>query len=539
MKLYIKKIKVYSIVLLSLLLGISCTDFDELNTDPNSASEMDPDLMLTTVQYLPGSNWQEQYRYWIYPGGFMNHWTGKYAVTEYGGFGQQHSNYQERLWITYYPNVINKVVALIESTKDDESYVNVNSMARILKVQNFLKLTDYYGDIPYFDAGRGFYDDKLTPKYDKQEDIYNDFFKELKEAENALDESKPSAKYDLIYNGDIAKWKKYANSLRLRIAMRLIKINPTKAQQEAEDAIAAGVFTSNEDISYVKYENVRSPVSGTGKGNGVATYLRGSNDAVGSDTYISTELVEVLEEMDDPRLLNQYYCMSALNDVDRTDITDLVLQERGSYAAMTCQAQRFRWDPNTKYNSPWSVTIENNGSPLTINQYTYMMRPSKYLMEYDAPYIYISYAEVEFLMAEAAARGWNVNGTAAEHYKNGLEASVRQWTLFGAPVDENEVTAFSAANPLTIGDELNEINTQLWVLHFIDPLEAWANFRRSGLPEIEFYNYQPSVNQSNGVAPRRMIYPVEEQTKNTDNYNEAVSRIGEDNWTKRVWWDKQ
>src|SRR5690606_28907720 len=140
--------------------------------------------------------------------------------------------------------------------------------------------------------------------------------------------------------------KKYANSLRLRIAMRLVKVNPQIAQQEAEDAIARGVFTSNDDISYVKYEDVRSPDTGAGKGNGVTTYFRGANDANGSDTYITTELVEVLEDMNDPRLLNNYYCKAALNDPERTDITDLVLEQVGSYAAMTCQAQRFRWDPN-------------------------------------------------------------------------------------------------------------------------------------------------------------------------------------------------
>ena len=535
-----KNITKYMMLMLVLILGMGCSNFDELNKDPNTSTSMDPDLMIPTIEYLPGSNWQEQNRYFIYPGGFMNQWTGSYAVVEYGGYGQQHATYQEKLWTIYYPTIINYVVDVIQNSKNDSSKVNIYSMARILKVQNFLKLTDYYGDIPYSEAARGYYDGNLIPKYDKQEDIYNDFLKELKEAANAFDATKPLSRYDLIYNGDISKWKKYANSLRLRVAMRLVKIDPVKAQQEAENAIASGVFTSNADICYVKYENVQNPSGGQGKGNGVSNFIYGVNSTTGSTSWLTTEMVEVMEGMKDPRLFKGYYGAVLLNDVSKTDVTQLVLAKRLTYAAMTCQAQRNSYEANTKYNITGGVTITVNGAPVSVSLANSRLRPSKYVQAFDAPYVYISYAEVEFLQAEAAFRGWNVGGgTAANHFKNGLEAAVKQWTIFGATVADADVTAFSAANPLQTGDELNEINTQLWVLHFLDPIEAWSNWRRSGLPNLIFHNYIPAKNQSDGVAPRRMIYPIEEQTKNKLNYNDATSRIGVDKWTKRVWWDKE
>jgi hypothetical protein len=534
-----RALKKYCILLLSIIMAAGCTDFDELNKDPNSSSFIDPDLMIPTIQYLPGANWQEWQRYFIYPGGFMNQWTGSWAVVEYGGCGQKHSSYQERLWTSDYPQVIKHVVDLVERTKSDPSKINIHSMARIMKVQSFLRLTDYYGDIPYSEAGRGYYDANLNPGYDTQEFIYNDFLKELKEAAQSFDPSYPIAKYDLFYNGNIEQWKKYANTLRLRIAMRLIKVDPAKAKSEAEDAIAMGVFSSNDDICYVKYENIQNPAGGIGKGNGIANYVYGTNAAVGGVAWITTELVEVMEEMNDPRLLKGYYAQVLMNDVARTDVTELVRAQRNSYAAMTCQAQKYSYDENTKYNVGGGVTITVNGQNVTLSLAHSRLRASKYVEAFDAPFIYITYAEAEFLTAEAAARGWNVEGGAAEHYKNGLEAAVRQWTLFGAPVTETEVTDFSAANPLMPGYELEQINTQLWVLHFLDPIESWSNYRRSGLPNIIFYNYIPAKNQSDGIMPRRMVYPIEEQTRNKANYDEAVSRMnGSDSWTNRVWWDK-
>ena len=536
-----KYIKLLTVVMV-LILGLgSCTDFDELNRDPNKSTNMDPDLLISTVQWFPSSDWQRVHRLFIYPGGFMNQWAGEWATVNYGGEGRKNTGYFEYLWSTSYPEVIKNVVDVVERTKDDPEKINANAIGRILKVQNFMRLTDYYGDIPYSEAGMGYYTGNLKPKYDKQEDIYADFLKELKEAEAQLDPSKPAPKYDLYYKGDIAKWKKYANSLRLRVAMRLVKVDPVLAQAEAKDAIQLGVFTSNNDICYIQHEKINNGGGGVGQGNAVSNLLNRSSisPVTGSSFYFTSDFIKPMEQMNDPRI--RYIAGAYLNDINKTDITDQVLAQRGSFAAMCCAAQNFSYETNNEYpNAASSLDIvDASGETVTLDMAYTRLRPSNAIDAYDAPYIHMSYAEIAFLQAEVETR-WGSPANAATFYADGLRAAVEQWTLFGISVDGNRVDAFSN-NPLRTGEStaLYDINMQLWILHFLDPLESWANWRRSGYPEVTFYNRNPSVNTTNGQTPRRIQYPLEEQKKNAANLQEAVDRLGgSDDWTGRVWWDK-
>ena len=530
-----------AIVIVAMFSLNSCTDFDELNRDPNKSTNMDTDLLLSTVQWLPSSDWQRMHRLFIYPAGFMNQWTGSWAVVYYGGEGQKNTGYFEYLWSTSYPEVIKNVVDIVERTKEDPEKVNTYAIARIMKVQNFMRLTDYYGDIPYFEAGMGYYTGNLKPKYDKQEDIYNDFLKELKEAAADLDASKPSPKYDHYYNGKISQWKKYANSLRLRAAMRLVKVDPARAEAEAKDAIQSGVFTSNNDIGYIQHENLVTSGSGVGTGNAVSNLLNASSagGTTGSTFWFTSDFIKPMESMNDPRI--RYIAGAYLNDEKKTDITDQVYAKRGSYAAMCCAAQGYSYDVNLEY--PDAITnldiIDAQGETVSLDLAYTRLRPSNAIDTYDAPYIHLSYAEIAFLQAEVEAR-WGSPANAASHYADGLRAAVQQWSLFGINVDASKTEAF-AKNPLRANKEeaLYDINMQLWILHFLDPLESWANWRRSGYPEVTFYNRNPSGNTTNGETPRRIQYPLEEQLKNAVNLQEAIDRLGgSDDWTKRVWWDK-
>jgi hypothetical protein len=136
-----------------------------------------------------------------------------------------------------------------------------------------------------------------------------------------------------------------------------------------------------------------------------------------------------------------------------------------------------------------------------------------------------------------AVRGWKTD--AAEHFRRGIEAAIRQWELFGVNVNPTVATDFANSIALVPGQEMNQINTQLWILHFLDPLESWSNWRRTGFPELEFYNFKPAVNQTGGQIQRRLQYPLEEQMRNAENFQEAVNRMGgTDDWMNRVWWDR-
>ena len=506
-----------------------CTDFDDLNTDPTESSDLDPNLQIPTVQILQSNQADNLHRIFIYPGGFMNQWTNDWAVIEYGGRGAKNSAYFYDIWNMYNSGIISNVVDLVERTRDVPEYTNIHAIGRILKVQIFLRMTDLYGDIPYSEAGLGYYQGIFMPKYDEQKDIYDDFFKELKEAVASFTTSQPLATADLYYNGNIEKWKKYANSLRLRIALRLVKVDPERARTEAQLAVNDGVFTSNADICRVQHDNVQEDV-GASAGNGVANILLRSN----TNFRLTTEMIDPMEKMKDPRIT--LYGGSYLDDNNRTDITPQVYTHYGTYKQMTMGAQLFSYDEEVQTAA---ITIEVDGREVEVERLYQFLQPSKLITNPGSPYIHMSYAEVEFLLAECVVRGY-ISGDAASHYKKGLEAAVRQWSLFGAEVQESRVLEFSANNPLKSGDELNQINTQLWILHFLDPAETWSNWRRSGLPDIKFYNYRPALNETGGKTPRRLQYPVDEQNNNYANWKAAVDRLGgSDNWMARMWWDRE
>jgi hypothetical protein len=535
----INNYKKFVMLLLTIALLTRCDNFEEMNRNPNTSTNMDPNLMLSSIQLqLSGGTFETLRNGIIYSGHWMQHWTGEYASTEFGGKGQRNEQYMSALWISQYPREIKNVVDMVESTRDNPDKVNIHAVSRIMKVYIFSRLTDLHGDIPYFDAAKGYYSQIFAPKYDKQEDIYTDFFKELDEAVKAIDASKDAITNDFYFEGDLAKWKKFGNSLRLRLAMRLTKVNLAKAQQEAEAAIAGGVMTSNADMVVMKH--VKTAWGGiTSGGNGTSyAFMNSTLDAEKSLFRICTTFVDYLVSHGDPRL--RLYAGSYLEAPKRPiDITDEVLQEVGSYHNMALPPSTFTYEAN-QLGPPVTITV--NGADVEVTKEFQCLQPSTYISEIEAPFIMMSYAEVELWMAEAAFRNWNTGSTAAEHFSKALEAGVKQMTVYGAPeVAQDVVDDFVDNNPLAAGDEMEQINSELWVNFALNGQEAYANWRRTGLPAIVYPNRDPAVNQSNGEIPRRMQYPQEEFDYNTANVRDAVSRLpgAKDEWTSRVWWDKE
>lgn len=539
----------------AVLLG-SCVD-ENMNINPNTSPNLDPNLQISTIQVMPGNSAQDQWRYFVFPGGFMNQWGGDWSVINYGGSATLSDGHSSQLWSHLYTYVIKDVVDLVDRTNGIDEYKNINAAARILKVENFLKLTDYYGDIPYFEAGKAA-QGTFKPKYDTQKDIYKDFLKELDEAVKQFDASKPSLTGDLYYGGDINKWKRYGNSLRLRIAMRLINVTDSDidVKKEIEDAANAGggLMNSNNDICFVKYDNVSDVERSAG--NGIANLLYMANP---STFKVTKELIGTMQENSDPRI--RFYAGSFLNDADRTkrtDITDELLAAYDAaypgnntpYRRFCLPAQRYTWDAwdwaqgEDAMQNPITITTKA-GIVVSVDRDLQFMQASTYINNPAAPQIRMSYAEVELLLADAKLRGYNVSTlTAAQHFENALRASVSQWTIFDALVTETMIQDFVDANPLDSDNQtaLEQVNTQLWVLHFLDPIEAWSNWRRTGMPaeQTKFKNAQPAQNDSEGKTPRRMPYPIAEQTANPEGYQSAIQRMGgNDSWLNRVWWDQK
>ena len=535
------KKSIISLAIASLAVLAGCSDFGNLNQDPTKSTDMDPNILLPNLQAMPTNDYQEWHRHFMYPGGFVQQWCGDWGTTEYGCLAIKNDSYMGELWLQRYTRMAKGLADIVDRTADDPAFQNINAAGRILRVYTYTQLTDLYGDIPYFDAGEGYYKGILKPAYDKQEDIYDDFFKQLDMADAQLRTGTDILTYDQYYGGDTEKWRKYANSLHLRLALRLVKVNPEKAKAEAQKAIANGVMTSVEDLCRIKYENVANPSAGPGRGNAVSNRL----SADPHNFRYSRRFIQYLEETGDPRL--RILAASYFNDDLKQDITDLVYAEKGSYAAMARATDRFDWEnyDNDASNPDPSLQIDVNGDGVTeeVTPHMQYLQPSAYFYAYDAPYVNMGYAEVELLQAEAALRWGLGTGTAAEHFAKALAAGVEQMKVYNKDIQPSaaSIAAFVAANPLSANqaEALEQINMQIWVGHIFNPFEAFANWRRTGIPEIVFLNRDPARNQSGGKTPRRLLYPVEEQIKNPENYQAAIDRVPGYDWTVGVWWDKQ
>ena len=519
-------------------LCVGCADFEEMNRNPTTSTRMDPNIMLPTIQMqLTGGRYEQWRNGLIYSSIWMQHWAGEYASIEYGGKGKKNNVYMGALWETQYPREVKNVMDMVVRTADDPERTNINAVARIMKVYIFSRLTDLYGDIPYFQAGGGYNDGVLTPEYDRQEDIYYDFFEQLEMAAEALDPGADPITQDLYYNGDVSKWIKFANSLRLRLAMRLVKVDPDKARMEAEAAIAGGTMEDISDSAVMQH--VDAPFGGGVFGGNGLSYAFMNVSPEESSFRITTTFAGYLQETKDPRVT--MYARSYLKDEERTDITKEVHQALGSYVEMGLMPSKFIYEA---LGGP--IIIPVDGEPEEVARAYQLMQPSAYITRIAAPYVVLGYTEVLLYKAEAAVRGWNTEATAEEYFEAALVAGVLQMTeVFGAPapseteIDDFSIEAFVAANPLIPGEALEQINNQLWVNFALNGQEAFANWRRSGYPDIEFPNPYPGENQSGGEIPRRLEYPVNEYLLNTENVEEAVSRLpgGVDDWTARVWWD--
>jgi len=526
-----KFLKIYlstSVILLATL--VSCDKFDEVNIDPTKSSDMDPGLQLAWVQVNYSGHLENVERLNTMMTMPMVQHIGGIWANRWGQMYIKSANYMHIIWENSYPNDVLNIVDAVERTTDDETKTNLNAICRIMRVYVFARLTDLYGDIPYTEASQAAFSGLVRPAYDKQEDIYNDFFKELKEAAQQLDAAKDPVPTDLFYSGDIALWKKFANSLRLRCAMRLIKVNPTKAEAEAVSAYEDGVFASNEEMCIMKHENVQSDYAD----------VRGNAASVGINQHevlprLSNTLINAMRNTNDPRLaqIARYYIDVPYQPFTRVDITQQVVDVVGYTGVNPTDYVWDDWKPSFDINVPGrgAYTVSNNEQKAQL---------ANFLIQNDAPFFHLTYAEVELLLADASLRFGNKFGDNAQiHYERGVRAALEQLALFrGGPVIPNaDITTFVQGVPLIPGRELEIVNTQLWIALFLNGPEAYANWRRTGYPVLP-----SSVTGESDITttPRRFEYPLTEREQNSTNYQAAVQRLsGGDAWNSRVWWDAE
>lgn len=534
----------------------SCSDsyMEDLNTDPSKVSEIDPNAQLTTAQLQTYGDlgMVEIYRNYHYA--FNQQLMGCWNTTNYGGRHTVDNNEMCRIWTSFYPNAIKNLVDGICKSTDDADKANINAALRIYRVYIMSIITDVYGDAPCSEAGLGFIDEKYNPRYDKQEDIYSWFFTELKDAASALNPTGDRITGDVVYSGDVAKWKKFANSLRLRFAMRISGVAPEKARTEFEDALASdgGVFVSAADDALVKYMSVAFSFGSDSytdyRGNALSKLLFG-NDPANNPSYLCSTFFNQLYNSGDPRtfLYARFYydgLMSATSPDNRIDLTDEILSK--GVTINSREPGAYSWEPwPASYDSDVmkEIALTNPSVATTLDRETEPKLANNFLKS-DNPGVLMTYAEVNFLLAEAAVNGWNVAGSVDDYYKVGVRASMDFLAdNYGCDkISNDDFEAFIANNGTGYTNEQRKqaINTQAWILHFNNPAECWSNIRRSGFPRLKSpaeYGFGQFLTGGQEI-PVRLCYPVLESSYNKESYNEALDRMGGQNsWYTPMWWD--
>lgn len=538
------KIFLYITIAVLGLIGFgSCSDFDDMNVDPEhlGGGNLNYNLLFTGAQVQAlGSDWDVWRNGIIYCSTMMQHTTSVGWVANYV-FYDYNNDYNTAYWQVYSSDnrgAIREIINIIDQWRDKGGFANDYQIARILKAYMFHRMTDLHGDIPYSEVGR-IKEGIGYPKYDTQEFIYNDLLKELDEAQAAINGSESQlGNADLYYHGDAGKWKKFANSLILRVAMRLSKVDADKAKTWVAKAVNNGLFESVDDNAMLVHTD------GTPADDSAEPYAKIFSDADAGTFFISETFMDMLKNANDPRVpLIGSVCTDPIakysnpayekgvSDPDRQKGLPVGYEDGGPAGFAFSEWPGYAALNGADYKSVFSVP----------SRYTYGDPKT-------APTMIVTHAENQLLLAEAAVHGW-VSGQAEDYYKAGVKAAMEQFKFYSGGQELYSqylppTIVNSYVNALTLSSveatALEQINTQYYITTFCDEYEAFANWRRSGYPQLTPVNntgYPGSAHVTNEI-PRRFTYPVDESQSNSTNYMEAVKRLsGGDRMSSRVWWD--
>lgn len=494
--------KILYILSLTLILGSCDRGFEELNVNPSAPSQVPVTSKLTATQLFTSG---ERYENWranlIYSSTMMQHFSATAGYWD-GDKYTWNRGYASSMIDRIYGNAVKTVEDMLVQLDAEEAPEEMKAITRIMRVFIYHRLTDLYGDVPYSEAGKAVIEGILTPKYDRQSDIYADMLKELEESAAALGSgSSGFGSADIMFNGDQAQWKRFANSMMLRLGLRLIKVDPAGAQAWATKAINGGVMQSNADIAYIPH---------TAGPEGVNKNGNGEVFSADNNMHMSKTFVDFLQ--DDPRLP----ILAMRRSDESTDPADLIGLPNGLDLQML-------EDMTGEENTDAYAGINRNGG----------------ITSEAAPMFFQTYAEVEFMLAECAERWGLAGGDPEPHYNAGVRAAMKMLEMYGSDnaIADADIDTYLINKPFDSANALEQINTQYWAATFLNEYEAFANWRRTGYPTLVPVNYPG--NETNGTIPRRLTYSTSEQSSNPDNYAAAVAAQGPDVLTTRVWWDVQ
>jgi hypothetical protein len=504
-----KKIFKLSVFVLSFFAIASCDNgFDELNTSKTGAISLDPALLLNNA-IINSSPDDSQLNYEL---AIVQQLTSpNTGVLEGGNFNRNNPTTSIGNWRDYYRNVIRYTSDVIKRTSEDPTLSNLTNKARIIQANAFMVITDTYGDIPYDGGGQGFVEQNFFPTYQSQEEVYSKIISELQSASEALDAGKAS-NTDVLFLGDIGRWKKFGYSLLLRAGMHLSKVDAAKAKTTVAAALAGGVILLNADNAAILHD-----------GNNVNQTGNVLNSTESTNFYLAAPFVDALKNNDDPRL------------------SAIAIRFVGATSGAGQVPENGTTDPANQYGLPMGSTdgdadITGASLPGGGKRYAYTQLDRRRIAKTSSPLFIVTAAQNNLLLAEARFLNFITTGTVEEYFQEGIKAHMDQMASFdpGSAVAGGDRDAYVAARvPLLAGNELEQIGYEYWIASFLNGQETWANFRRTGYPDLD-------VNPYPGKAVdfiTRLLYPPSEYVVNNSNVSAAVANQGPDNMDTKVWWD--
>jgi len=516
--------KLFGLLLLSSVLFSGCDDLSEINENPNGVEPLNahPNLLMATV--ISESAKQ------VVSLGFGNV-AGVMQHTQKDAWFSSHNDYDwgDQSWGGQY-SILRNADLMQERAIDLELDFH-EGVSMAMKAYMFALITDLWGPAPYLDAvaaDEGALD-QLLPAFDEQSVIYNGVLNDLEQASALF--SAPQQSYDaivgdadLFYGGDVASWQKFTNSLRLRYLMRISDKDPSKAKAGFESVAALPLILDPADDATMPYVGTTSDDSWP---SNVLT------DASGSSyrrIKMCATLVDKLQTLNDPRLAvwAQPIDVPLVVDPNAAPGTDEVVDGQRRLAPDVVEGQLVDTDP-VYVGIPPSVSAIPSGYNLNPTPGQTSFNPHvSYLNELYTkaadPLLVArvaSAAEVRFLLAEAAAKGWSVPGSAEEHYQEGIRASFTSWGL------EESVEDYLSQPGVAFDGTVRQIIEQKWIASWTAAAEAWFDYRRTGFPQLEA---GPIAKRD--VLPVRFYYMQSELNINTSNAQAALDLLEETNFSQ-------
>jgi hypothetical protein len=504
-----KKLLPIYILLLVIISGGGCTnDFEEINTNRNVPNGVTPDLLLAGV-IRNMVNSQVNMAWGIGNIVVQHHAKIQFVNEDRYLWGQQNS-----VWDNVYGNMRN-VKNILDFVGEDNTN-GYRGVALVLKSWMFGLATDSYGDIPYTDATKGKTDGVYLTKYDTQESVYAGVLADLKTANDILAASTTSISGDILFGGGsgaLIKWRKLANSLRIRYLMRISKQKDVKAELQAivSDPAKNPIFEGLADNGELKFL-ASAPNQWT---------LYGSRVGSIDEFRVSKTMSDRLNALGDPRLK---------------------VFGRASQSSVAAGKPVIEGIPNGLGDVP---ALNYNGGPQGVSRVGYTFAclvcndPGQAPPDPAAPRgIIMNYPELQFTLAEAREKGLITTGNAEEYYQNGIKSNFDYWkavvpSSYGIDVTPPATyyTQAAVAYTGTTQEKLAKIALQKWIAYYFNGTEAWFDWRRTGLPEVV-----PGPDNLNGnKVPVRFPYPLAEQSLNSAARQEAVTRQGVDDLNTRTW----